>query len=96
MKKPKVSFQVKKIVEEPNKKGPKLLKVFITSRGKEYTKVVRKIDYLDESARIGLHRLWMKGIKEQMIEDDKNEGEIKKDAKVLADITGIEIEDEEE
>jgi transposase len=96
MKKAKVSFQVKKIVEESNKKGQKLLKVFITSRGKEYTKVVRKIDYLNESARIGLHRLWIKGIKEQMIEDDKNEGEIKKDAKVLADITGIEIEDEEE
>lgn len=95
MKKGKISFRVKNIVEEPNKKGPKLLKVFIISGGKEYTKVVRKIDYLDEGARIGLHRLWIKVIKEQTIEDDKNEGEIKKDKKALADITGTEIEDEE-
>ena len=95
MKKGKISFTVEKIIEEPNRKGPKLLKVFIVGGGKEYTKVVRKMDYLDESARIGLHRLWIKGIKEQMTEDDKNEGEIKKDKKALADITGTEIEDEE-
>ena len=42
-----------------------------------------------------MKRLWIKGIKEQMTEDDKNEGEIKKDKKALADITGTEIEDEE-
>ena len=95
MKKGKISFQVKKITEEPKRKGPQLLKVFIVGGGKEYTKVVRKKDYLDESSRKSLHQLWIKGIKEEMAEDTKNEGEIKKDRKIVADIIGTEIEDEE-
>ena len=95
MKKGKVKFTVDKIVKEPKKKGPQLLKVFISCGGKQYTKICREIDYLDDDARLSLHRLWMKGFKELMGEDGKSERKTKADEKLLADMVGSEIEDEE-